>query len=79
MGVCCCSDNKTDLEEIKGGLKSPPPEIRKPDSRLQKHHQMHSKIQLEIKLIDTETLGEGIKTTTAYETNLSPSELSKWR
>ena len=38
-----------------------------------------SKVHIEIKLVDDETAGEGIKKTPGYETNLTPSSLEQWR
>ena len=85
--TCCCSDGKDDRHEVDGGrpssLRTPPPETMTDKGKLNRSGTMGghkvSKVHIEIKLVDDETAGEGIKKTPGYETNLTPSSLEQWR
>ena len=78
MGGCCCSDAKTEKHELNN-LTSPPPEYLEVEPFLKRQKTMKSKVHLEVKMLPDETLGEGIKKTQGYETNLQYGQLLKWR
>ena len=70
MGACCCSESKTEKDEFRTtALRSPPPEMLNIRT-FKRQPTMKSKVHIEIKLSADETVGEGVKMTQAYETNL---------